>query len=250
MTNQDNNCRAQLHLIDSHRQCQHCQAEKLCLLFGLDQSISAELRELIQERGPYQAGDLIYRQGNPFRSIFTIQTGCVKSETVTVDGRASVVGFYSSGDLAALDGIGSTSYPTDLIALETTWACEIPYQDLLELCAHSPKLQSRFIERMGMTIQQHEQDWKVLRSDPAELRVMRFLYQLQQRNERKGSMSPRVKLPMPKQDMASFLFLTPESLSRVLTRLQKEGYILKESQRVLVLQKPIDDKLSLRASRH
>ncbi|RDE18927.1 hypothetical protein DV711_15055 [Motiliproteus coralliicola] len=249
MTNQEKNCRARLHLVDSHRQCQHCQAEKLCLSFGLDQSIGAEMRDLIQERGPFQAGDTIYRQSDPFRSIYSIQSGCVKAETVTVDGRASVVGFFHPGDLAGLDGIGSKTYPTDLIALETTWICEIPYKELLDLCGHSPKLQSRFIERMGMTIQQHEQDWKVLRSDPAEIRVMRFLYQLHERNRRNGSTSPRVKLPMAKQDLASYLSLTPESLSRVLTRMQTDGYILKESQRVLVLQKSLEDELGLPVSR-
>ena len=238
MTIQDKPCSTRLHLINNQRQCQHCQADKLCLSFGLDASSSAKFRELIIERGPIKQGEPIYRQGDRFKSLFSLQSGTAKAETVTFDGKQSVIGFLFAGDLAGVDGIGSDTYPTDLIALETSWICEIPYQQLLELCGSVPALQSRFIDRLGLRINQDEQDWKVQSGEPAETRVMRFLHQLYQRQRSNGLDSPRIQLPMPKQDLASFLSLTPESLSRVLSRLQKEGQLVKESTRVLVLQQP------------
>ncbi len=224
-----------LHLIDSRRGCQHCQGEKLCLSFGLSEESIEEFRDIIIEHRPYSAGEVIYRQQDPFRSLFSIQSGAVKTETVTLEGRQSVMGFFLAGDLFGVDAISSSTYPNTAIALETTWLCEVPYRKLLELCMGKQGLQERFIATLGSKIQSDEYSWKVVRNESASRRVMHFLYSLYDRQQNKSDMPLKLRLPMSKQDLASYLGLTPESFSRTLTQLQKDGFIFKESQKVLVL---------------
>lgn len=281
-----NNCQGNhLHLINNSKDCKHCQGEKLCLSFGLGQESVGEFQALIKQHGPYAADEPIYRQQGKFTSLFSIQSGAVKTETVTIDGKQSVMGFYLAGDLLGIDAVGSTTYPTDAIALETTWVCEIPYQQLLALCSSQADMQLQLINRLGSKIQSDEYSWKVVRNESAGRRVMYFLHQLYDR-QRRGSgpeaplpgshqsgrrqtpqtvsshtgktrtgdiqlssnQTARLRLPMSKQDLASFLGLTPESFSRTLTQLQNDGYIVKESQKVLVLQHtPSDEQLDLNA---
>ncbi|OMH29493.1 Crp/Fnr family transcriptional regulator [Motiliproteus sp. MSK22-1] len=226
-----------LHLIKSEQDCKHCQSEKLCLAFGLGQEAVSEFKGIIKERGPYAAGDTIYRQQDQFRSLYSIQSGSIKTETVTADGRQSVMGFYLIGDLLGIDAIGGKTYPNDAIAMETTWVCEIPYKSLLNLFSGQPYLQQQFINRLGGKIHADEYSGKVIRNESATRRVMHFLYQLYWHQARDKGPTSRLHLPMSKQDLASFLGLTPESFSRTLTQLQKQGHIEKESHKVIVLLK-------------
>lgn len=233
-----------LHLIKDHHDCKYCQGEKLCLAFGLDPSTVDAFKNIIKEHGPYSPGEYIYRQQDKFKAIYSIQDGSVKTETVTVDGKQSVMGFFLAGDLFGIDSIGSPTCATDAIAMEKTWVCEIPYKELLKLCSTEEKLQQQFINRLGSKIHSGEYNWKIVRNESAGRRVMYFLFQLYDRQRRNNSPSPRVRLPMSKQDLASFLGLTPESFSRTLTQLHNEGLITKESSKVIVLEElPTDDDI-------
>ncbi|MEH6627953.1 MAG: cyclic nucleotide-binding domain-containing protein [Motiliproteus sp.] len=226
-----------LHLINADNNCKHCQGAHLCLSFGLRDESVDEFKHIIRERGPYAPGDHIYSPNDNFGSLYSIQTGSVKTETVTIDGRQSVMGFYLSGDLIGIDAIGSKHYPNTAIALETTWLCEIPYEPLLEICSHTPSLQHKLINTLGSKIHSDEYSWKVVRNESAGRRVMHFLYQLYGRQSKNHIAPLRIVLPMSKQDLASFLGLTPESFSRTLTRLQNDGYLIKQSHKVLTLTK-------------
>lgn len=224
-----------LHVVKGRKDCRYCQGEKLCLAFGLGSETVEAFRDIIKEHGPYAPGDHIYRQQDEFKSIYSIQRGSIKTETVTVEGKQSVMGFFLAGDLVGIDSIGADVYATDAIAMEETYVCEIPYKDLLKLCSTKEGLQNQFIDRLGSKIHSGEYNWKIVRNESAGRRVLYFLYQLYDRQLRNNMTSPRIQLPMSKQDLASFLGLTPESFSRTLTQLHKEGYITKESSKVLVL---------------
>ncbi len=167
-----------LHLINADNNCKHCQGAQLCLSFGLGGKSVDEFKDIIKEHGPYAPGDHIYGPNDDFTSLYSIQTGSVKTETVTIDGRQSVMGFYLSGDLIGIDAIGSKQFPNTAIAMENTWLCEIPYEPLLEICSHDPSLQHKLIETLGSKIHSDEYSWKVVRNESAGRRVMHFLYQL------------------------------------------------------------------------
>lgn len=233
-----------LHVVKGRKDCKYCQGEKLCLAFGLGRHTIDLFRDIIKERGPYAPGEHIYRQEAPFKSLYSIQSGSIKTETVTVEGKQSVMGFFLPGDLLGIDSISSPSYTTEAIAMEETHVCEIPYSELLKLCSEDEGLLKQFINRLGSKIHSGEYNWKIVRNESAGRRVLYFLYQLYERQLRNNIDSPRLQLPMSKQDLASFLGLTPESFSRTLTQLHNEGLITKESSKVLVLREvPTDDDI-------
>ncbi len=231
-----------LHLIKSAQECSKCGGGIRCLSFGLCAESAHDFKNIIRERGTIAADEHLYRQDDPFRSIYSIQSGSIKTETVTADGRNSVMGFYLPGDLIGLDAIGGNSYLNDAIAIEPTWVCEIPYEALLKLCSNEPDLQKKFFARLGNKIHHDEYDGKVIRNESACQRVMYFLHQLYWQQAHQETRTARLHIPMNKQDIASYLGLTPESFSRTLKQLEKLDYIQKESHKYLLLLKEPDSE--------
>lgn len=224
-----------VRLIKSKQECAHCDIAELCIAVGMDEDRAEEMNNIVKTIGPIKRDTHVYRQGDLFNSLYAIQTGAVKSESVTREGRSHVTGFFFPGDLVGVDAFATGRYPSTITALESTWLCELPYTDLERLCSEFPGLQHEFIARLGNRIYKDEYDCLLNRGEPADKRVMSFLYSTHEKlNQATGNDSYRFNLPMTKLDAASYLGLTPESLSRSLKRLQNQG-LIKNSPRSIEL---------------
>lgn len=222
-----------LRLVRKKGDCSHCEAVEACLSAGLDEDIARGFMNLIEEVGPFQPGEPIFRRGDPFRSLYTLQNGHAKTEVETMEGRLQVTGFYLAGDLFGLDGVGSQERPSSAIALSECWCCRIPYDGLLQLCHQDQKLMERVLSQMGVRLQESEDEWNLLMNEPVDHRVVYFFqFMLERHNRMQGADSSRLDLTMSKQDIANFLGITAESLSRSLGRLRAEGLITTHSKAV------------------
>ncbi len=230
-----------LRLVKSRTSCSKCNAEKLCLVVGMDQKCVDSFNGIVRERGSFKPGEAIYRRGSSFKNLYVIQSGSAKTETETRDGRLHVTGFYLEGELMGMDSIGQKNHSSSAIALEECWVCEIPYSDLLDLCGSAPELQAKLFSRMGSRIHADEFEWNMVRNESADRRVLFFLHDLHQRQQLvSGEKSDHVFLMMSKQDIAGFLGLSPESLSRSLKRLEESGAIENHRKSIVL----VDDGLA------
>lgn len=228
--------RRPLLLVKKRQTAEHCTSRGYCLLSALAPGHAELLNAIIRTRGPFRAGDRIYRHGEPFDTLYSVQTGSLKTEMATREGRAQVSGFYFAGELLGTDAIGARTYPSDAVVLEQTWLCAIPARQFLDLCAGNPALQEQLLGRMGDRIRADEYGWMLNRNERAEVRLVSFLYDLYQRmNLRHGESSGRMRLPMHKEDIANYLGLAPESLSRTFRRLQNEGVLINHGRTVELL---------------
>ena len=218
--------RHSLRLIKEKQHCEQCDTLQLCSNAWLDKELISDIDRIILDRGTFQTGQAIYQMEDRFRSFFTIQSGSVKVEKTLEDGTKHVNGFYFSGDLFGLDSIGNSLYEYDAIALESTIICEIAYDKIELLSSSKPRLQKRLISLLGNKVHQTNNLLINGRYLSAEKRLLLFLKSLCERNlvhikSNKG----RLNLTMTKADIASYLGLRPESVSRALTNLQKQGVI-------------------------
>jgi len=183
------------------------------------------LHRITQSRGPYPPGQAIFRIEDCFGALFVIQKGTVKIETTSRDGTHLVDGFFFRGDMLGLEAIGDDRYRHDAVALEPTWICELPYDQLESLCSFVPRLQHRIL-LLAQKIRHTTHTIMHGRYLSAEQRVLQFLRmlcqkQIIQQRDNQGSLL----IPMSKGDIASYLGLRPESLSRALSKLQEAGLI-------------------------
>lgn len=220
-----------LDLVSISQVCCDCELTR-----GLTQEQIRELSKISSTYGVYERDSRIYRTGDNFKSIYIVQRGSIKTEAVTYDGRAVVTGFYLPGDLFGVEGIGDPIRSCDAIALENTWVCEVPFTDLEKLCHDYPVLQHNLLELLGRKIGRDDHAVMMMHNMRAEYRVSRFLAVFHERMKHfYGKDIKEITLPMTKDDIAKYLGFTPETLSRILTKLSNEGVIRNRSKKIEIL---------------
>ncbi len=222
-----------LHLIENDPPCGRCKAEPFCVQSAFTGEQMREFKKAIRSKGPFRRGEKIYRAGVPFNSLYVIQKGSVKTEVCTVNGVLEVTAFYLVGEMLGLDAIGSECYPADAIAMEETWLCELPFNQIRSMCSTCEEFQQALITRLGRTINADVYQWTLARNLKAKQKVAWFIFDLFKRvRSRHASDLRTIPLPMRKTDIANYLGLAPESLSRALHALEEEGMIVNQSKRI------------------
>jgi len=205
--------------------CSDCNLKGLCLPIAMDIGDIDRVDKIIQRSRPLHAGDHLYRTGDPFRSIYAVRSGSIKTYLVDEDGIEQVTGFYLPGEVLGFDGIGTQKHVCNMLALETSSVCEIPFERLEELSLQIPTLQHHMFQLMSKQIESDHQMMLTLSKKNAEGRIATLLLSLSRRYARRNLSASAMRLPMSRMDMGNFLGLTIETVSRTLSRLHKEAVI-------------------------
>jgi CRP/FNR family transcriptional regulator len=181
------------------------------------------------------AGHYVYRAGQPFNALFLVAMGCLKVCELTDDGREQVTGFRMRGDLIGVESIGLARHACDVVALEDSEVWELPYPPMLTACLQVPALQARLTEAMAREIR-HDRLWMLaIGTLGAESRVAAFLLDLADRHAKLGLSAHHFILRMCRIDMANYLALKHETVSRALSRLDELGLISVQRREVRIL---------------
>lgn len=182
----------------------------------------------------YQKGDEIFGQGEPANLIYRVLAGSARVYRLLSDGRRQIVDFHHQGDVFGLEAgpermLGAEAI-TELV-LERIGA-----RALDALTADNAALRGMWA--LSLQDVQRTREHMLLLSRPGACeRVAAFLMDL---SDRLGA-GDILELPMTRQDMADYLGLTIESVSRAFTHMQTKGWIDLLSARRLRL-----DRLALR----
>lgn len=164
-------------------------------------------------------GQFLYRAGQPFQALYLVHVGFLKTCELADDGRERVTGFRMRGDLLGVESIGLRSYSCDVIALEASEVWELPYPPVLSACMQIPELHVRLTAALAEEIRSDRAWMLALGTLGAEQRVAAFLLDVARRHARLGFSDRHFILRMSRADMASFLALKHETVSRALSRL-------------------------------
>lgn len=157
----------------------------------------------------YGPGELIYAQGDPVHSLYGVVTGAVRTVRHSSDGRRQVGDFYYPGDLFGLE-----------VGDEHAFSAEAMCPAEIRACRRSSAAHDAATETAALRELARAHDHLAMLGRSAEEKVARFLLDL----ARHGPADLAV-LPMSRQDMADYLGLAPETVSRVLGRFQAEGLL-------------------------
>eukprot|EP01136_Pigoraptor_vietnamica_P044566 Opistho-1_new@21458 len=97
--------------------CSSCNLRELCLPVGLSSEDLAQLDSLVAQRRQVPRGELLFRSGDAFQSLYAVRTGFFKTCVSSEDGRDQVTGFQMAGELLGLDGISTDRHSCDAVAL-------------------------------------------------------------------------------------------------------------------------------------
>jgi CRP/FNR family transcriptional regulator, anaerobic regulatory protein len=220
----------------AHNHCEDCPTRRLCLAAGLEQDALRELSACMRPSQPMHKGDFLYRSGDAGGDCFVVRSGSYKTFTLTPTGDEYVTGFYFPGELVGVSGLSEAERPDSAMALETSTACRLHPEDVPNFWRlGSGQSLMRLIgqnERLGVA---HHM---TLSHSSADARVAGFLMNLSHRMQQQRRDHRSLPLPMSRTDLANYLGMTLESLSRVLSRLGRAGLVDAARTRVTLIDTP------------
>ncbi|MCK9366380.1 MAG: helix-turn-helix domain-containing protein [Metallibacterium scheffleri] len=207
---------------DARVSCDRCGLVHACGMSGNGSVAFADMRKLVEDIGPFRSNDHVFKSGEPFRTLFAVKSGMVKTVQVDAEGRAQVLGFYLPGEVVGLEAVDPGVYPCDGVALESTRLCKLSFDAVSHVAQREPEVQQHLFRMFSHAIAQHEgRSWDM----GADQRVAAFLLDLSARYALRGLSPEHFHLPMPRSDIANFLHLAAETVSRVLARFREQGMV-------------------------
>lgn len=202
--------------------CSTCAFAGACRAEGYDKSALMELHCLVEHIGPFQAGEYIFREGDPFNAIAAVRAGSVKTFSVDSSGREQVLGFFLPGEVIGLNAIHNARFPCNVMALDTVTLCRFSFPMMATLATRMPGLQAHLFRLLSEDINKAS----ILAGDfSADERMAAFLLSFSRRFAARGFSATRFNLSMSRTDMANYLRLAAETVSRVVRRFQDEGLL-------------------------
>jgi CRP/FNR family transcriptional regulator len=207
---------------DELRFCSTCAFSDACRSQGYDKTALMDLHVLVQHIGPFREGEHIFREGDEFNAIAAVRAGTVKTYVLDPAGHEQVLGFHLPGELIGLSAIHEARFPCSAVALDTVMLCRFSFPKMALLAARMPGLQAQLFRLLSQDIGKAA----LLAGDySADQRMAAFLVSLSRRSAQRGFSATRLRLAMTRVDMASYLRLAPETVSRVLRRMQEDGLV-------------------------
>ncbi len=208
---------------------------QLCLPVGLNVTELKQLDSLIQKHRLIQKGRFIYRTGDSFTHLYAIRSGSVKAYTLTSDGQIQMTDFFLLGEIMGLDAIATKRYHSNAVALQTTSICEIPFHQLEQLSLKIPALQQQLFRLMSQEITSEQNLVTWLGRKNAEQRLAAFLLNLSNRYHQRGFSATEFHLSMSRTDIANYLGLAVETVSRILSKLSEQKTIAIDKKFIRIL---------------
>lgn len=223
--------------VDRHKanDCESCGARALTVCGAVEDSDLDRLSTLAEVM-KLKAGAVLAREGEPAPHVFTITSGSLRVYRLLPDGRRQITGFLFAGDFLGL-AIGE-AYVFTAEAMEPSTVCRFKKAPFRALVETSHALEHMLLHRTMHELATAQNQILLLGRKTAIERVASFLLDLPGHDPARPSAPGHVRLPMKRAEIADYLGLTIETVSRVLTRMKIKGLISMPSPNKLIVERP------------
>jgi CRP/FNR family transcriptional regulator len=205
--------------------CEDCGLSRLCLAGELSQEEVKQLGQVMTCRAGVEKGDHLFHANDQFDTIYAIRAGTIQSYLLMGDGQEQITGFHLAGELLGLEAISSQHYLYHCKALERSSVCEIHFQSFSQLAHTLPKLQQQLLFIMSNELAHSNQFNQLFGKQSARSRLVSFLLNMSARFQHRGFSATQFHLSMRRCDIAHYMGMNIETVSRIFSQLQQEGLI-------------------------
>lgn len=188
-------------------------------------------------------GEHLCRVGGRMNSLYRVRAGILKCYRVNEDGDEQVLGFHLADDICGFDGMGGQTASCNVVALDSTSLDVIPASIMIDDNTANIELRRSLLAAMSREIQRLVGMLQLERCT-AEQRVAIFLLQHSAYERRRGCFPHDFVLPMSRRDLARYLHLATETVSRILSRLQATRVLRVERNHVVIIDRRVLKMLS------
>lgn len=222
----------------SHRglrsDCAHCKARliSVCAAFAAD---DLDALQALANPVCFPAGETLFLENDSADAAYTVTEGVVRLYRVFADGRRQILGFLLPGDFIGVEPDARHSFSADAVTPVTL--CRFSSSQFAAVMETRPHVLERLCEISAQELIRAREHMMALGQRSAAEKVAWFLIQLRDRYARIYSVSDDVPLPMLRQDVADYLGLTIETVSRTLSGLARGKKIRLTTQGVSIIDK-------------
>jgi CRP/FNR family transcriptional regulator len=225
--------------------CATCPTRSKCLNSTLSINEVDSLPSQYIHCATFHEGDYLYRKGDPLTHIYNLRFGSIKSEIILQDGLRQVTHFSLPGELLGLDGISNGKHQVDTICLSTTEVCLITIGNLKKLTREFPSLMNGIENSLGALLNTTNIHMFDLVNLNATEKLADFLITYSNQLSVAGYDRDNFTLTMNRADLASYLGVKIETLSRSFGQLEKMGAIKITNRQVqFISREPIFDLIN------
>lgn len=218
------------------RSCAGCGLNQLCLPASIGGEDLSLLDQVVQVKKIVESEQMLFTAGQQFRALYVVRSGSFKTYAVDGEGETQVLGFHLPGEIMGLDAIAASSHQCSAEALERSSACEVPYDKLEVIARELPGLQQQLLRVISREVLQDQRHLVMIGRKVALERLAIFLHSLSQRLARVRRDPHLFELPMSRRDLANYLGLVVETVSRLFSRLAELGVIEVERRTIRILE--------------
>lgn len=202
--------------------CGLCEARAVSICDAMEEGQLAELARATTAL-EFSPGEVFAHEGDAPDHMFNVTAGTVKLFKVLPDGRRQIVGFLTTGDFIGFGRPKAAAFSAE--AITSVRACRFERSRFRALLDAHPALERRLLAVASDEIAAAQEHMVLLGRLTAKERVARFLLARARCAHRFGSSDASFQLPMSRGDIADYLGLTTETVSRVFTQMRKNGLI-------------------------
>ena len=180
-------------------------------------NLFADCPDVVGVGSIYQQNEEIYGEGEPADQVYKVLRGVVRTYKLLDDGRRQIAAFYFPGDIFGLEP--GENYSATAEAVVIAQVAVFQRRQIHAAASSSIEVARELWSRAAQNLHHAESHMLLLGRKTALERVEAFLVEMSQRSQRSG----HVNLPMSRRDIADYLGLTLETVSRTLSQLQSEG---------------------------
>lgn len=215
--------------------CQRCEALNLCPanILSADERKKFSSATIHNER--LDCGEHLFCPGDRLHHIYIIHSGSFKTYVTNASGIAQITGLYSQGDVLGFNSIGHVIENHGAVALESAIVCKVSITEYKKIEAQYPALSWAFLKSMCRDIMLKQKMLFVLGKMNSEQKIAYFLIHISRLSGLQDSSPAVFNLFMKRSDIANYLGMAVETVSRVFTEFKNAGVISVERRKVSIL---------------
>lgn len=215
-----------------HETCHICELKELCEHSRSFENQKQTESNIVKKVIKFKKNEGVLSASSQLESIYVVKSGAFKSYEVDIMGKEHINNFYFPGDIIGLDAIRMKQHPYATKTVVSGELCSIPITPVLDYIARFPQLQAELIEAMSYSLNIS----RYITATTAEQKLASFLINMERRIHDADNLEAW-ELPMSRYDIAEFLGLTPETVSRTLTTLKRNQLIRVDGKSISILDK-------------
>jgi len=197
--------------------CAACSIRDMSICGALETDELAKLAA-VATTSNISGDQTIFQEGDPAEALFNVTGGTVKLYKLLPDGRRQITGFLFPGDFLGIAAADIYAYTAE--AVGPVKLCRFPRGRFERLLEDIPHLERQLLSVASNELAQAQDQMLLLGRKSAKEKIASFLLLLERRQVQRGGEAAPVAVPMSRADIADYLGLTTETVSRTITQLK------------------------------